>query len=79
LDDLDCQRAGGTGGEADGALRRDVEVNLNGIYGHARKAAEIALRQHREIQATAPPPVDPYTFDQILADDWCPQPPGGAM
>src|SRR5215472_14828935 len=30
-------------------LRQDLEASLGRIYRHARKAAEIALREHREI------------------------------
>jgi hypothetical protein len=58
-------------------LRQDLEANLGRIYGHARKAAEIALRKHQENRATPAIPAEcPYALDQILADDWYPEPPG---
>ena len=61
-------------------LRQDLEANLARIYGHARKAAEIALQKHQEISGTTPLPAEcPYALDQILADDWYPAPPGAAQ
>jgi len=63
------------------ALQQDLspEADLGRIYRHAGKAAEIALRKHREIRPTTALPVEcPYELDQILADDWCPEPPGAA-
>jgi hypothetical protein len=57
-------------------LRQDIAANLGRIYGHARKAAEIALRKHRELGATAALPAEcPYTLEEILAADWYPEPP----
>ena len=38
---------------------------------------EIALRRHQENRATTAIPAEcPYALDQILADDWYPEPPG---
>jgi len=58
-------------------LRRDLEEALPRLYGRARKQAELSLREFREDHAASSLPVEcPYTLDQILADDWYPEPPG---
>ena len=57
-------------------LRQDVERALPQLYARARKIAEVGLLRHREDRATADfPPVCPYALDQILAEDWYPEPP----
>jgi hypothetical protein len=62
-----------------GTLRRDVEASLARLYQGARRQAELALREHREDDAAASMPEEcPYSLDQILADDWYPEPPEGA-
>ncbi len=58
-------------------LRRDLEASLPRLYRSARKQAELSLRRHREDDAASVLPAEcPYTLDQILADDWYPEPPG---
>ena len=57
-------------------LRRDLEASLPRLYRSARKQAELGLRRYAEGgAATALPAECPYTLDQILADDWYPEPP----
>ena len=56
-------------------IRREVEAELARLYRAARKQAELGLREYGEQQ-----PIDrlptacPYTFDQILDEDWYPEP-----
>ena len=58
-------------------LRQDLEVSLSNMYQRARKQTELSLREHQEDAAAALLPKEcPYTLDQILADDWYPEPPG---
>jgi len=58
------------------SLRRDVELELPRLYARARKRAAIQLQDHREHTAAASLPREcPYTIDQILAEDWYPEPP----
>ena len=60
-------------------LRRDVEVSLPRLYRGARKQAELSLREYKEDTAAAALPATcPYSLDQILAEDWYPEPPGEA-
>jgi hypothetical protein len=60
-------------------LRRDLETSLPRLYRSARKQAELGLREYRETGAADSLPAEcPYTLDQILADDWYPEPPGEA-
>jgi hypothetical protein len=62
-----------------GTLRRDIEASLARLYRGARRQAELALHEHGEDDTAASLPVDcPYSLDQMLADDWYPEPPGGA-
>jgi hypothetical protein len=57
------------------SLRRDVEARLPRLYTIARKRAAVELQQHSEGGAAESAPMDcPYTLDQILADDWYPEP-----
>ncbi len=63
-------------GRLTATLRQDIEANFGKIYGHARRAAEIALRAHHENGATTALPAKcPYALDQILAEDWYPEAP----
>jgi hypothetical protein len=56
-------------------LRRDVEAELTRIYRIARKRAAVQMQRHGEHDAALPLPADcPYTLDQILAEDWYPEP-----
>ena len=58
-------------------LRRDLETSLPRLYRNARKQAELGLREYRENSAADSMPAEcPYTLEQILADDWYPDPPG---
>ena len=58
-------------------LRLDLEVSLSNLYRRARRQAELGLREHQEDDAAASLPAEcPYTLDQILAEDWYPEPPG---
>jgi hypothetical protein len=58
-------------------LRRDLEASLPRLYRSARKQAELGLRESRENDAADLLPVQcPYTLDQVLSEDWYPEPPG---
>ena len=60
-------------------LRRDVEAELGRLYTRARSIARAGLLKYGESNAATRFPAEcPYTFDQILADDWYPDPPGEA-
>lgn len=60
-------------------LRRDAEAELPRLYVRARSIARAGLVKYGEGSAiTRFPAVCPYTFDQILADEWYPDPPGEA-
>jgi hypothetical protein len=55
------------------SLRRDIEVELRRLYATARKSAVIELAKYGEAAAAAALPGEcPYTFDQLLAEDWYP-------
>ncbi len=57
-------------------LRHDVARTLPRLYRGARKQAELGLREYGEgAAAAALPPQCPYTLEQILAEDWYPEPP----
>lgn len=56
-------------------LRRDLEETLMRLYAVARKQAAVDLLKYGERGAAASlPPECPYTIDQILVEDWYPQP-----
>ena len=56
-------------------LRRDVSLVLGKLYATARKRIASDLEDHGEPDAAAALPAEcPYTFAQILADDWYPDP-----
>ena len=58
-------------------LREDLAASLSTLYRRARKQAELSLREHQEDGAAASLPAEcPYTLDQILAEDWYPEPAG---
>ncbi len=58
-------------------LRQDIDASLSRLYRDARRKTEVSLRGHGEAEAAAVLPTEcPYTLDQILADDWYPEPPG---
>lgn len=56
-------------------LRRDLEETLIRLYAVARKQAAVDLLKDGERAAAASLPAEcPYTIDQILAEDWYPEP-----
>jgi len=58
-------------------LRHDIDVSLPRLYRGARKQAELSLREYGENRAADSLPITcPYSIDQILDNDWCPEPPG---
>jgi hypothetical protein len=58
------------------SLRRDLEERLVRLYERARKRAALELQNFGEREATSALPTEcPYTLDQILAEDWYPEPP----
>jgi len=60
-------------------LRQDIESSLPRLYRNARTQAELRLREFKEDDAAASLPVEcPYSVNQILTDDWYPDPPGEA-
>ena len=60
-------------------LRHDISIALDKLYQIARKRVAADLQDHEEQSAAASLPAQsPYTLDQILADDWYPEPPGEA-
>ncbi len=62
-----------------GSLRADVEAGLGELYRRARRRAELGLSRYGEGKAAdALPPSCPYTLDDILRDDWYPEPAAAA-
>ncbi|MGD9614406.1 MAG: DUF29 domain-containing protein [Alphaproteobacteria bacterium] len=60
------------------SLRRDAEERLARLYVLARKQAALDLLKHHEDAAAQSLPTEcPYTLDQILAEDWYPEPVAG--
>lgn len=56
-------------------LRREAETSLPRIYRRARSIAQAALLRYQEDRAGATLPLDcPFTLDQILAENWYPEP-----
>ena len=61
------------------SLMRDIEERLPHLYVEARKRAELQMHRYGERDAAQLLPAEcPYTIDQILAEDWYPEPPDGA-
>ena len=57
------------------SLRRDAEERLARLYVLARKQAALDLLKYHEDEAAQSLPTEcPYTLDQILAEDWYPEP-----
>jgi hypothetical protein len=57
------------------SLRRDIEETMPRLYAAARKQAALEVRKYGEHEgARALPAECPYTIDEILADDWYPEP-----
>src|SRR6266849_1235590 len=60
-------------------LQHDIVSVLGKLYATARKRVATDLQEHGEYDAAASLPAEcPYTLDQIVADDWYPEPPGEA-
>ncbi len=60
-------------------LRRDIEVELAGIYRFARKRAAVQLQRYGEhAAAQSLPDACPYAISQVLAEDWYPDGAEGA-
>ncbi len=58
-------------------LRHDIVAVLGKLYATARKRVAADLQEHGEQGAAASLPTEcPYTVDQILTDDWYPEPAG---
>ncbi len=58
------------------SLRDDIEQRFVRLYAAARRQAAVGLPPCREDGATALLPAEcPYTIEQILSDDWYPEPP----
>ena|SRR5579885_975924 len=58
------------------SLRRDIESALPRLYAEARKRAELQMQRYGEREAAASLPAEClYTIEQILSDDWYPEPP----
>ena len=59
------------------ALRRDLDEALPRLYASVQKRALRDLQQYGECAAAGSlPGTCPYTVDQILAEDWYPEPVG---
>jgi hypothetical protein len=57
-------------------LQRDAEIMIARLYRDGRRQAELALRGYGEDQAAdALPRQCPYSLDDILREDWYPEPP----
>jgi hypothetical protein len=57
------------------SLRSDVEKMLPRLYAISRKRATLELQRHSEPGAAQSLPTECcYTIEQVLADDWYPQP-----
>ncbi|HEV2098266.1 MAG TPA: DUF29 domain-containing protein [Stellaceae bacterium] len=57
------------------SLRRDINETLPRLYSAARKQAALELEKYREGEAAGLLPAEcPYTIDEILAEDWYPEP-----
>jgi len=57
------------------SLRRDIEATLTRHYAVARKQAVIELLKYGEQEAARSLPTESqYTIEQILAEDWYPEP-----
>jgi hypothetical protein len=55
------------------SLRKDVEKDLGTLFERGRRDAELGLIQHGEREAAkALPEACPYSFEQIIRQDWYP-------
>ena len=61
------------------SLQRDTGNVLARLYADAHKQVSLELREYGEDDAAASLPVEcPYTIEQIVAEDWYPEPAAGA-
>ncbi len=57
------------------SLQRDIEETLVRLYAAARKQAALEMQQFGEGEAARALPTEcPYAIDEILAEDWYPEP-----
>lgn len=57
-------------------LRHDVEANFADLYRNARHRARLALSRYSEGDAAdALPNASPFSLDDVLRDEWYPEPP----
>jgi hypothetical protein len=62
------------------SLRRDANNVLARLYADAHKQAALELQEYGEHDAARSLPAEcPYTIDQIIADDWYPDPAEGTI
>jgi len=62
------------------SLRRDAEERLVRLYAIARKRGALELTKYGEHEAARALPAEcPYSIDEILADDWYPEPTNRAL
>lgn len=57
------------------SIRRDAEQQLPRLYRTARRAAILALEEYEEAEAARLlPEASPWTLDEVLRDEWYPEP-----
>jgi hypothetical protein len=57
-------------------LRRDIERNFADFYRSARHRARLGLSRYKEADAAdALPDASPFSLDDVLRDEWYPEPP----
>jgi hypothetical protein len=62
------------------SLRRDIEATLPRLYASTRKRVARDLEKYSERDAARVLPAEcPYTIDQIIAEDWYPDPAAGPL
>ena len=62
------------GDKLSATLRRDIEEHLAELYEDARYQADLSMQDFDETEAARHfPAACPYTFDQILDEDWYPE------
>ena len=58
-----------------GTLERQLRDELHDLYRNARRLAALSLREHGEHNAAdALPESCPFTLEQVMQDDWQPDP-----
>lgn len=57
------------------SLKNDLRRQLPRLFVHARRAAVLGLEEHGEFAAAKRlPDACPFTLDEVLRDDWYPEP-----